>query len=142
MVMIVSQQAVLAFRLGQQHYALPIEHVIEVAGMVALTTSPDAAPEIIGMANRHGYVIPVLDLRRAFKLPEAQIDISTLFIVVESKQQRVGLVVDEVFQVKYVEIDKFAATPGTGRFITHVATDGDNVFQMVDLKPILENFLD
>ena len=48
---------VLTFRLATQQYGLPIDQVLEVAAMVALTTVPDAPPEMMGLANRHGEVL-------------------------------------------------------------------------------------
>jgi purine-binding chemotaxis protein CheW len=63
------RQPVLTFTLGDGIYALPIEEVIEVAAMVELIPLADAPPEILGMVNRHGEIMPVLDLRQVFKQP-------------------------------------------------------------------------
>jgi purine-binding chemotaxis protein CheW len=75
---------VLTFRLANQHYALPIEQVLEVAAMVSITTVPDAPPAMLGLANRHGEVLPIIDMRKAFRLPTSEITVATMFIVAES----------------------------------------------------------
>lgn len=92
---------VLSFRLGEQRYALMIEDVVEVAAMVALAPVPDAPPHLLGVANRHGEVLPMLDLRLMFGLVPQPIEAATLFIVVQYEGQITGLVVDEINQVEY-----------------------------------------
>jgi len=74
-------------------------------------------------------------------LTAAPIDVATLFIVAEAHTKRVGLVVDEVYQVKYVLEDILEKTTGAGRFVTHVAGDGDSIFQLINLEPIVTEYL-
>jgi len=131
----------LAFRLAHQQYALKIEQVLEVAAMVTLTTVPDAPPEMLGLANRHGEVLPIIDLRLVFKVPAAPISVSTLFIVAEVKERRIGLVVDEVFQVKYITEGALKPTHGAGRYVTHIVGDGESLFQLLDVTPLLQTYL-
>ena len=132
---------ILTFRLAQQQYGLQIEHVLEVAAMVALDTVPDAPPEMLGLANRHGEVLPVIDLRRLFNVPVEPITVTTLFIVANVKNSRIGLVVDEIFQVKYVEDVALKPAHGTGQYVTHIVGDGETLFQLLDISPLLANYL-
>ncbi|MDQ7026006.1 MAG: chemotaxis protein CheW [Anaerolineae bacterium] len=131
----------LTFRLATQHYALAIEQVLEVAAMVAVTTMPDAPPEIFGLANRHGAVLPIIDLRKVFRLPAADLTVSTMFIVADVNNQQIGLLVDEVFQVKYTIEGALKPTHGAGRYVTHIVSDGDTVFQLIDVTPLLATYL-
>lgn len=131
----------LTFRLANQHYALAIEQVLEVAAMVAVTTMPDAPPEILGLANRHGDAFPIIDLRQVFRLPAVDLTVSTMFIVADVKNQHIGLVIDEVFQVKYIMEEALKPTHGAGRYVTHIVSDGDVVFQLIDITPLLVTYL-
>lgn len=124
-----------------QQYALPVEQVLEVAAMVIVTTLSDTPPEMLGLANRHGEVLHILDLRKVFKLPAAPINASTLFIVAEVGHKRVGLVVDEVYQVKYILDEAYRPTQGAGHTITHIVGDGESLFQLIDVAPILATYL-
>lgn len=132
---------VLTFRLATQHYALSVNQVLEVAAMVELTTVPDAPPEMLGIANRHGEVLPVIDLRETFKLPTKPITVSTLFIVADVKNKYIGLVVDEIFQVKYIREGALKPTHGAGQYITHIVGDGESLFQLLNVTPLLAKYL-
>jgi len=136
-----NQVAVLAFRLDDQYYGLSIAHVLEVAAMIALTQLPDSAPAVLGAANRRGAVLPMLDLRVAFGLPTAPVHAETLFIVADAGQQKIGLVVDEILQVKYMHGQSFVTAQGSGSFVSHLISDDDRVFQIIALQSILETVL-
>lgn len=128
---------ILVFRLADQQFALLIEDVIEVAAMVALARVPDAPPALVGVANRHGDILPVLDLRTIFGLPALPVTPATLFIVVQSGEECAGLVVDEVYQVKYVACDPSLKTGGAGKYIQSMISEGDSLIQILALRPLL-----
>lgn len=131
------KQALLTFRLGTQDYALPIEVVVEVAAMVALTTVPGAPAALMGFANRHGEALPVVDVRQLIGLSPHTVTANTLFIVVELAGQRAGLVVDEVYQVKYWRHETAHLARGAGQFIEFIISEGANVLQIMALEPLL-----
>ena len=56
-----------AGRLGG--YAMPIEHVLEVADLGQLTAVPGAGPEMLGVRNLHGQILPVVDLAPLLGIP-------------------------------------------------------------------------
>jgi chemotaxis-related protein WspB len=129
----------LVFRLGDQHYALPVAQVIEVAAMVDLITLPETTPEVLGLANRHGDALPILDLRRIFEQPPQPITTTCLFIVARAmSSQMVGLVVDEVAQVSYIERSNLRAARGTGRYIKQVASGDHHILQVIDLQIVID----
>lgn len=131
----------LVFRLDTQQYALLIENVIEVAAMVALAKVPDTPPGLLGVANRHGDVLPLLDLRTVFGLPLLPHTSSTLFIVVQSGTQVAGLVVDEVYQVKYLAYDPSRLARGAGKYIQSIVSEADSLIQILAPGPLLAAYL-
>lgn len=133
----------LTFRLAEQTYALHIRDVVEVASLVTLKTVPDAPDYLLGMVNRHGEPMPLIDLGRLFGHTAVEVRPDTVFIVVhgDDDQNWVGLVVDEVFQVKYMSSAFVRASRGTGRFIREIASDGQDVLQVVTLSAILAEVL-
>jgi len=136
------QKPILTFRLADQYYALPIMNVLEVAAMMNLTQIPDAPEAIQGIANRHGEALPIIDLRLAFKVKATPLDISTLFIVAQSGETRVGLIVDEIFQVRYVPESAIKSVQGAGRYITHMISDDEKIFQQMALNTFLTDYLE
>lgn len=134
-------QPFLTFRLGQQTYALPIAQVVEVAAMIELVTVANAPPALLGVVNRHGSVLPLLDLRLVFGQPAAPITDSTLFIVAAVGMRQVGLVVDEVYQVVYFDTVQLAASPIRERYVECILTYRDQLVQIPALSALLAAFL-
>jgi purine-binding chemotaxis protein CheW len=133
--------AVLMFNIGDGVYALSIDDIVEVAAMVELANVPDAAPEILGVANRHGTILPMLDLRRVFKQSAAMTTPSTLFIVVQHGARRAGLVVDDVQQVEYLNANEFERAAVPGRYIRGIISYKSQLIQVISLVPLWESFL-
>lgn len=131
----------LTFRLAKQYYALSLENVIEVAAMVAVTALPNTSPAYLGIANRHGEALAMLDLRHAFQLAAGSVNPSTLFIVAKDKDIQVGLLVDEIFQVKYIHETAFSTSHGGGAHISHIISDGGKLYQLINLSSLLKTFL-
>ncbi len=88
-----------AFRLDQQTYALPIEPIIQIIEMVTLTPLPQLDPLIDGVINFHGTLLPVISLRRYLGLPTIPLHLHTPIILVRHEQQTFGLIVDQVLDV-------------------------------------------
>jgi purine-binding chemotaxis protein CheW len=83
------------FVLDGQKYALPLHVVDRVLRAVEVTPLPEAPPVIAGVFSLHGRPVPVIDLRRRFKLPDRGIDVDDHFIVARSSTMLVALPVDE-----------------------------------------------
>lgn len=131
----------LVFRLDTQQYALLIDDVIEVSAMVALAKVPDTPPGLLGVANRHGDVLPILDLRTVFGMTPLTVNSTTLFIVVQAGAQVAGLVVDEVYQVKYLAYDPSRLARGAGKYIQSIVSEADSLIQILALRTLLAEYL-
>jgi purine-binding chemotaxis protein CheW len=83
-------------RAGGEHYALPVERVLEVGALGEVTPVPSAPPAVIGVRNLRGQIIPVLDLAELFGL-DAAIERSS--VVVTDVGGRTGLAVESVDDV-------------------------------------------
>jgi purine-binding chemotaxis protein CheW len=123
----------LTFRLSGQDYALPIDNVIEIAAMVEVTRIAGAASSLLGVVNRHGTPIPMLDLRMVLEQPASPVDASMLFIVAQFENRSVGLVVDEVLQVEYTADWSHEST----RYIEGIIIQRGRLIQIVSLQRVL-----
>lgn len=135
------QIPILTFKLANQHYALPIENVLEVAAMLSVSRLPNAPQEVLGIVNRHGEALLMLDLRLAFQLDAAPFDVSTLFIVAQHDEYRVGLVVDEIYQVRYVDTKAVKAAHGAGMYIKRTISSEQMLYQEIDLDNLLQRYM-
>src|ERR1700722_14089268 len=60
----------LEFRLASERYALETRHVQDVHPLRDLTPLPCTPPFVLGIVNVRGRILPVLDLKKFFDLPE------------------------------------------------------------------------
>ena len=101
----------LLFTLEGQRYALPAEDVRELVRAVRLTPLPRAPDVVEGLLNLRGELLPVLDLRRRFRLPPRPLSPSDHFIVAQAGPRRVALRVDRAEGLLALEPGKLDATP-------------------------------
>ena len=85
---------VLLFTLEGQRYALPSADVRELVRAVRLTPLPRAPDVVEGLLNLRGELLPVLDLRRRFRLPPRPLSPLDHFIIARAGPRLVGLRVD------------------------------------------------
>ncbi|MBZ0280889.1 MAG: chemotaxis protein CheW [Anaerolineae bacterium] len=132
---------ILTFSLGEQEYALLIEDVVEVSAMVERVAMPDALPAVIGVANRRGTPLPLLDLRIAFNQPASPITSATLFIVAAQAGEQVGLVVDDLHQVEYADSNQFNQLTTSGKYIRGIISLRSQLIPVIALPPLFEAYL-
>ena len=84
------------FTLDEQRYALYLPVVERVVIAVEVTPLPQAPDIVFGIINIQGKVIPVVNIRKRFGLPEREIDLSDQFIIANTSTRTVVLVADTV----------------------------------------------
>ncbi|HPP95969.1 MAG TPA: chemotaxis protein CheW, partial [Spirochaetota bacterium] len=65
---------------------------------------PKAKGFIKGVINLRGSVIPVVDMRRKFMLPEKEYDSFSVILIVEANERLMGMIVDSVSDVVDIPI--------------------------------------
>jgi two-component system chemotaxis response regulator CheV len=78
-------------------YGFRIEHVVETAELGDVVGVPGAPPEILGVRNLRGEVLPIAELAVALGAPDS--GSPQRLLVVEDSGRRAGLAVDEVLEV-------------------------------------------
>lgn len=87
------------FALDERHYALRSLAVDRVVRAVAVSPLPQAPGIVLGIVNVQGRIIPIINVRRRFRLPEREIALADLIIIAHTARRPVGLVVDAVADV-------------------------------------------
>src|SRR6185295_16606947 len=87
---------VLVFVLGSEEYAVDILKVQEIRGFDKVTPIPAAPAYLKGIVNLRGVIVPVIDLRLKFQLPEPRYDATTVMVVLRLTGRVIGVVVDAV----------------------------------------------
>ena len=73
----------LTFAVAGEEYAVGIGFVTEIVGMQKVMEVPDVPHFIRGVINLRGKVIPVMDVRRRFGMPETTYTERTVIIVLD-----------------------------------------------------------
>lgn len=92
------------FCLGEQKYALPVEHVGEVVRMVALTEVPESPSWLLGAMNLRGRIVPVVDLRVRLGLSAPAPGLQSPILIVDAEDRVCAFVVDDVLAVEWLPI--------------------------------------
>lgn len=85
----------LIFRLDDRRFALPLTVVDRVVRAVEVTPLPNAPALILGAINVHGRVLPVLNVRRRFRMPDRDVTPEDWFLLAHTARHAVVLVVDD-----------------------------------------------
>jgi purine-binding chemotaxis protein CheW len=109
--------------------------------MQEITSVPQTPSFVMGVINLRGRIIPVVNLRSKFKMPEQERTDTTCIVVVklqaESGEQSMGIVVDGVVEVLLINADDIEESPDFGREVT-----GSYVLGMAKSKGRVKILLD
>ncbi len=132
----------LTFVLAEEEYGLDVQVVREIIGMQAITAVPQTPDFMKGVINLRGKVIPVLDLRVKFGMPELAYTPATCIIVVAVLDLLIGIVVDTVSEVLDIAAEDIEPPPQFGTnvrtdFIRGMAKVRDTVKLLLDIELVL-----
>lgn len=84
------------FTLNDRRYGLPLSAVDRIVRVVDITFLPKAPDIVLGVVNVQGRVMPVIDVRRRFRLPEREVALTDQMVLARATRRPVALVVDSV----------------------------------------------
>ncbi len=133
----------LFFNLGDELYGINIAYVTEIIEMLKFTEVPDMPDYVRGVINLRGKVIPVIDLRLRFNMPERAYDDRTCIVVTTIDTASLGLIVDTVAEVHDVASGDIEPPPrfsGSERdhYVEGLGKVGDRVSVLIDARKILQ----
>lgn len=102
---------VIVFSLAHEQYGVEVEKVRTIERMQPLTRVPKTPAFVKGVINLRGVVVPIIDLRGRFGLPETEYTDNSRMIIVAVKEMEVGLIVDTANDVVDVDSDEIEQPP-------------------------------
>ena len=134
----------LTFMLDDEEYGIEILKVREIIGIMDITKVPQTPSFVEGVINLRGKVIPIIDLRRRFKLADRAHDKHTRIIVIEISSMVVGFVVDSVSEVLRIPANTVEPPPPVvsgldSEYISGVGKLEDRLLILLDLNKLLSN---
>ena len=95
----------LEFRLAQECYGVETRHVSQVVPLGELTPVPCTPPFVLGIVNVRGRIIPVIDIKKFFDLPDRGLTDLHQVILVRGNEMELGLLADVIVGVRSVALD-------------------------------------
>ncbi|MDP2337061.1 MAG: chemotaxis protein CheW [Bacteroidota bacterium] len=133
-------QTIVLFRHDELRYALYLSAVQRVVSTVEITPLPKAPEIVMGIVNFHGEIIPVINIRKRFNLPEREIELDDQLIIARTSKRLVGLLVDSVSGVHELEHYQLTATEGAfpyADYLSGIAKVENNIVLIHDLEKFL-----
>ena len=132
----------LAFRLGNEMYAVDANSVIAIDRIKKVTRIPMAPPFVKGVVELRGMMVPLVDLRMRFSLPEQEATRETCVMFVSGKHSSVGVIVDAVLESKTFISDQISSPPNLSQkenpFVVGLhSSSGGEVSIIVDLTLVI-----
>jgi purine-binding chemotaxis protein CheW len=129
----------LEFRLASERYALEIRHVQDVHPLRDLTPLPCTPLFVLGIVNVRGRILPVLDLKKFFELPEQGLTDLHRIILVRGNDLELGLLADVIVGLRSVVADSLQPSLPTLTGIRALYLKGvtDESLVVLDLDHIL-----
>jgi purine-binding chemotaxis protein CheW len=89
-----------------------------------------------------GDIIPVIEVRKRFGKPTREYDNHTCIVVVENTVFTIGLIVDSVKEVMYIDAANVLPPPSAklnhhNQFVRNIGRVGDGVKLLLDLEKFL-----
>jgi purine-binding chemotaxis protein CheW len=135
------------FRLGNEEFGADISQIREIIRTGGTTSIPQAPEYITGVINLRGRVTSMVNLRLRLGMPDRPADGNTRIVIVEVGRSTVGLMVDSVTEVKYIngnQIEPFSgflAGNELQSYILGVCKLKDHLLILIDLKKVLEGVI-
>lgn len=138
----VSSQVV-GFELAGQKYAFRIGRIQEIITPGRVTLIPEVPVFIAGVSNLRGTIIPIVNLRLLFGLPDRPVDANTRTIVVNVGPRVMGCTVDTVTQVMRITADQIHPAPqavsaGGPRYIEGFLRTQQDLVILLDVDNLLD----
>ncbi len=136
----------LSFRLGEEDFAADITQVREVLEYPVITQVPRMPDYVCGVTNLRGSVVPVVDMRLKFGMPEAERTVDTCVIIMEvlldAQPVVIGCLVDSVKEVFEMDAGQIEAPPRMGTcinsdFIKGMGAVDERFLMILDMTRIL-----
>lgn len=131
----------LAFRLDDSPYALPVERVREIVRLRDITQVPKMPSWVLGVVALRGEVVQVVDLRMRLGLPTREPDRRSRIIVLHGDDDRItGVLVDGVDQVLRVSEESIRAATAANEStaVSELCLQDDDFVSVVDVDRVLE----
>lgn len=136
-------QEFLTFTLGPEIYGVDVLKVREIRGWEKIRELPDTPEFVKGVLDLRGSIVPVVDLRIRFNIPDYDYNPTTVIIIISlANGNLMGAVVDSVADVVGIGAELIKQSPSLGTkintdYILGMATVDGSMVMLVDADKLL-----
>lgn len=129
---------------GGQGFCIEITEIREIRRWSPVTPLPFSEPDVLGVMNLRGSVIPIIDLSAKLGLGAIQPTTRHVIIVVVLSNRTVGLLVDAVSEILTIQGESIRSAPNTGqgddiRSIRGLVEVGEEMSRIIDLRTLFNS---
>ena len=134
----------LIFGLNGEYYATDIKEVERILGYQEPTVIPDAPIFVKGVINHEQSILPIISLSSKFNFGEDKESENRKIIVVKRKENKFGIIVENVYEVRDVNSDLMEGAPPITttidkKYIAGLIKLENNIVILLDLEKILSS---
>jgi len=135
----------LTFMLGDESFAVPVTNVLEVLQKQVITRVPKTSPQILGIINFRGEIVPVFDMRLKFNQSVENKEQARIMVVFEIKDgddsTTLVATADAVKDVIEIKHDEIKPVPELGldydnRFISGAIPRNDSFILLLNIEKV------
>ncbi|MEH6346619.1 MAG: chemotaxis protein CheW [Bermanella sp.] len=138
-------QQYLTFIMNDEEYGVDILAVQEIRGWERATLVPNSPSHMKGVLNLRGTIVPIIDLRDRFNIPNVDYSDVTVVVILkietEKGERTMGIIVDAISDVYDVPLDKVRTTGvaenQNSQFIKGLVTVDKSMVILLELKKLL-----
>lgn len=132
------------FKLGQERFCVDISNVSGITECREITGVPNSPDFIEGIMNLRGDIIPIVNLKKRFMIPETELTEDARIVNVAIRGKDVGFIVDDASQVIRLNDTDTEPAPeiikGKDRgYISGIAKIDQKIAIIVDLEKIFDD---
>jgi purine-binding chemotaxis protein CheW len=134
-------QKVLWFTLGNEEYGIKVEHVQTIIDRARVTPVPNTPSFVYGIINNRGSLIPIVELRKLFRMPDSAAGVNYM-VILDFAGMRVGILVDKVNEVLDIDFRTILPPPSSisgqeAEYISGIYKNRNGIITIIDIVRVL-----
>jgi purine-binding chemotaxis protein CheW len=130
------------FKVAESEYVVAASDVLHMESFTGATRVPGTESHVVGLMQIRQRVVPIIDLRVRFGLPQLTATLDSRVVVVQCDERAIGLLVDSSREVLKIDDDAFSAPPDVithhaQGFVASLAKAGARMVMLIDLRKVI-----
>jgi purine-binding chemotaxis protein CheW len=139
----VAEKQYIIFNLNNEKFATSINHIASISEYSSITPVPNGPSYVDGLLNLRGDIIPVINLKKRFKMADSQMKEKRI-IIANKNDVQIGFLVDDASQSMSVDESLILPPPKiivkkNNDYISEICIHNNELIIVIDLDHILSD---